>query len=227
MNTGRWIVGLTGASGMRYGLRLLQVLAPKVSELHVILSDAARRVLAEEEGLRVGSSGEKLLTHLDIAASSVHFHNVDDIGASIASGSFRVDGMVVVPCSMGTLAAISHGLSSNLIQRAAEVMLKERRPLILVPRETPLSEIALRNMLRLSEAGAVLLPAMPGFYHRPATIDDLVNMLVMKIVDQMGLQIDLVERWKESSVSVGGAAVASNHPGSCRILELKQDRKDG
>ncbi len=224
MKSGRWIVGLTGASGMRYALRLLQVLAAEVKELHVVISDAGRRVLAEEEGISVGLSGEKLLQHLGISPSGAVFHSPRDIGASIASGSYRVDGMVVVPCSMGTLAAISHGMSTNLIQRAAEVMLKEHRPLIVVPRETPLSEIALRNMLRLSRAGARLLPAMPGFYHRPATIDDLVNMLVMKIVDQMGLQVDLVERWKERPRDPHECVAAV---GGCRVLELPREGNDG
>jgi len=215
---------MTGASGMRYALRLLQVVASEVQELHVIISEAGRRVLSEEEGVTVGPSGERLIQHLGLNGSGIVFHNHRDIGASIASGSYRVDGMVVVPCSMGTLAAISHGMSTNLIQRAAEVMLKEHRPLIVVPRETPLSEIALRNMLRLSRAGARILPAMPGFYHRPATIDDLVNMLVMKIVDQMGLQVDLVERWK-GSAGVARDRVAAG--GNCRVLELPREGNDG
>ena len=124
-------------------------------------------------------------------------YNVKDIGARIASGSALFSGMVVVPCSMGTLGAISSGLCQNLIHRAADVTLKEGRKLILVPRETPLSAIHLENMLKLSRIGAVILPAMPGFYHQPVAISDLVDMLVMKILDQMGLSSNLVTRWKE------------------------------
>src|SRR5262249_9708665 len=127
---------------------------------------------------------------------AVKLHSNKDIGASIASGSARSDGMVIVPCSMNTLAAVASGLAGNLIQRAADVTLKERRKLIIVPRETPLSEIHLHNMLRLSRLGAVILPAMPGFYQKPAVIRDLVDSVVMRIVDHMGFPIELLRRWE-------------------------------
>jgi 4-hydroxy-3-polyprenylbenzoate decarboxylase len=130
-------------------------------------------------------------------ADNVYFYNPRDIGAKIASGSALFDGMVIVPCTMGTLGAIAHGICDNLIHRAADVTLKEGRKLVIVPRETPLSAIHLENMLSLTRVGARIVPAMPGFYHQPAQISDLVDMMVMKIFDQMGIRTDLVQRWKE------------------------------
>ncbi len=190
-----WVVALTGASGMRYALRLLQVAAPHLAELHLILSEAAMRVLNEEEGLAISPSRLSTQSLLGEELSNVRFHSVKDIGAPIASGSHICDGMVIVPCSMSTLGAIANGVATNLIHRTAEVALKERRPLILVPRETPLSAIHLENMLKLSRLGVSITPAMPGFYHKPQNLDDLVDMLVMKILDQMKIQTSLVTRW--------------------------------
>lgn len=198
----RWVVGVSGASGIRYALRLLEVLLDSGVETHVVFSDSALRVMAEEEGLKlshVALSASSLLGR-EVPDSLVQFYGPKDIAAKIASGSFKFEGMVVVPCSMGTMASIAHGLSNNLLQRAADVTIKERRKLILVPRETPLSTIHLENMLSLSRAGAVLIPAMPGFYHKPQTIQDMVDMLVMKILDQMGIESNLVTRWREAPI---------------------------
>ncbi|RIL10065.1 MAG: aromatic acid decarboxylase [Proteobacteria bacterium] len=196
-NQGRWIVALTGASGMRYGLRLVQVASLLCKELHVVFSDAGLRVLAEEEGIKVSRSKLSAQSLFGEARDNIQFHNCRDIGASIASGSKLFDGMVIAPCSAGTLGHLAAGISSNLIHRAADVTLKEGRKLIMVVRETPLSAIHLENMLKLSRMGVCMLPAMPGFYHKPASIADLIDMLVMKILDQMSLPTELVRRWKE------------------------------
>ncbi len=191
----KWIIALTGASGLRYGLRLVQIAAQLLEEIHLVFSDAALRVLAEEEGIKVTARSIARLDMLSGARARLQIYNNRDIGAGIASGSMLMDGMVIVPCSMGTLGAVAHGLSQNLIHRAADVTLKEKRTLVLVPRETPLSTIHLENMLSLSRLGVAIVPAMPGFYHEPKSIDDLVDMMVMKILDQMGIETQLVNRW--------------------------------
>lgn len=193
-----WIIAVTGASGTVYARRLIQMLlefSPGI-EIELVFSEAGLRVMREEEGISTGVSSVKLKKLLGFDSSQVRIHNNRDIGASIASGSYPTSGMVIVPCSMRTLAAVSAGLAENLIHRAADVTLKEGRRLILVPRETPLSAIHLENMLRLSRLGVRILPAMPGFYHQPQSIQDLVDMMVMRIADQMGFQIDLSARWK-------------------------------
>jgi len=195
----KWVVALTGASGMKYALRLLELLPDMICEVHVVVSDAALRVLSEEEDIKTSSARLDLKGLIGKERENLFFHSVRDIGAPIASGSFRFDGMLVVPCSMSTLGAIANGVSNNLIHRAAEVVLKERKNLILVPRETPLSPIQLENMLKLSRLGVSILPAMPGFYHKPTSIDQLIDMLVMKVLDQMGLDSDLVARWGKPS----------------------------
>jgi 4-hydroxy-3-polyprenylbenzoate decarboxylase len=195
--SGSWVVAFTGASGMRYGLRLLEIAAEVMQEVHVVFSEAAIRVLREEEGLAVSASTLSMQKLCGSDASNVRFYNPRDIGAKIASGSALFDGMVIVPCTMGTLAAVAHGICENLIHRAADVTLKEGRRLVVVPRETPLSAIHLENMLTLTRAGARMVPAMPGFYHQPKSIDDVVDMMVMKILDQMGIHRDLVPRWKQ------------------------------
>lgn len=193
-----WIIAVTGASGTVYARRLLQILLESIPgvEIELVFSEAGLRVMREEEGISAGVSSVKLKKLLGFDSSQVRIHNNRDIGASIASGSYPVSGMVIVPCSMRTLAAVSAGMAENLIHRAADVTLKEGRRLILVPRETPLSAIHLENMLRLSRLGVRILPAMPGFYHQPQSIQDLVDMMVMRIADQMGFQIDLSARWK-------------------------------
>jgi flavin prenyltransferase len=195
---GRWIVGVSGASGMAYAIRLLQILSLEAPEVHAVFSEAALRVLKEEEGKSLSFGKLSTEALFGEKRDSVFFHNPRDIGAEIASGSALFEGMVVIPCSMGTLAAVAHGYCQNLLHRAADVTIKERRKLIMVPRETPLSTIHLRNMLSLSEMGVSIVPAMPGFYHEPKTIQDLVDMLVMKVLDQMGVKNSLSARWRET-----------------------------
>lgn len=191
---------------MRYALRLIECCAPLTNTLHLIVSDAALRVLAEEEQIKLSANKLTSEALLGKAIPNLHVYSVKDIGAAVASGSFSFDGMVVVPCSMNTLAAIANGISSNLIHRAAEVALKEGRKLIMVPRETPLSAIHLDNMAKLARLNVCILPAMPGFYHRPATLEQLVDMLVMKIMDQMGLESALVARWGSKPSSLDKVA---------------------
>lgn len=195
-----WIVALTGASGIRYGLRLLRALHDLSVPVELVVSDAAQRVLAEEEGI-AGGSKLSIRSLLGSPSPHINLHNLKDIGATIASGSYRTAGMVIIPCSMSTLGMVAHGCGENLIHRAADVILKEGRRLILVPRETPLSPIHLENMLTLSRIpGVSILPAMPGFYHRPKTLEEIIDMLVMKVLDQMGIDNEFVARWgKEKS----------------------------
>ncbi|MFQ6073596.1 MAG: UbiX family flavin prenyltransferase [Candidatus Bathyarchaeia archaeon] len=181
----RLIVAITGASGVVYGKRLLEVLREKKVEVHLVVSKAAENVI-EHELEMTKRELEKLATHV---------YDVDDLSAPIVSGSFKIDGMIVVPCSMKTLAGIAHGYSDNLILRAADVTLKEKRKLILVPRETPLSVVHLRNMLDLASQGVSILPAMPAFYHKPGNIEDLIDFVVGKALDLLGTEHELFKRW--------------------------------
>jgi len=184
----RIILAATGASGMPYAVRLARVLAATPGiELHLILSDAAQKVLALESDV----------TAADLAGLAYRSYAPSALDAGPASGSWRHDGMVVCPCSMASLAAIAHGLGTNLIHRAADVTIKERRRLVLVPRETPLSTIHLANMLTVAQAGAVILPPAPGFYHRPATIDDLIDFVVARVLDALGIEHRLMTGWQE------------------------------
>lgn len=194
-----WIVGITGASGTLYARRLLRVLLEAVPDirLEVVFSEGALRVMNEEEGLIASVGRISLQDLIGIASDRVTVHSNRNIGATIASGSYLTQGMVIVPCSMKTLAAVAHGYSDNLVQRAADVVLKERRRLVLVPRESPLSEIHLENMLKLARMGAYIVPAMPGFYSMPSSISDLVDSMVMRIIDQMGLEVNVQKRWGE------------------------------
>jgi len=201
-SSGPWIVGITGASGIVYARRLLSALLEHVPtiKLEVVLSEAALRVMKEEDGLS-SSVGRLLVSDLvGFDSDRVVVHSNRNIGASIASGSYPTAGMIVVPCSMRTLAAISCGYCDNLIQRAADVILKEQKKLVIVPRETPLSVIHLENMLKLARLGVSIVPAMPGFYHQPQSISDLVDMMVMRIIDQMGFRVDISSRWKVNSI---------------------------
>ncbi|MCE9562352.1 MAG: UbiX family flavin prenyltransferase [Planctomycetes bacterium] len=199
------VVAFTGASGSPYGLRLVEVLLRMGRTVHLTISPAAVEVFDREIGrpLRLGE-GEfdprELLgpTAEGLDLSRLKYHYFRNFGAGIASGSFLTGGMVVCPCSMGTLAAIAHGVSENLIHRAADVHLKERRKLVLVPRETPLGLIQLRNMVAVAEAGAVVLPAMPAFYTRPQTVADMVDFVVGRICDQLGVEHSLLQRWGET-----------------------------
>ncbi len=194
----RLIVGITGASAVVYGVRLLEVLAQQEEmEIHLTISSSGARALWEELQIEVDINDFKLKSLIGVETNRIIYHHESDIGASIASGSFRTEGMIVVPCSMGTVASIAAGISRNLIQRAADVCIKERRKLVIVPRETPLSTIHLENMLKLSRIGVCVLPAMPGFYHFPKTVDDQINFVVTKILDQFGIDSGLTQRWKE------------------------------
>ena len=192
-----WVVGVTGASGMPYALRLIEVLTQQVKEVHLVFSEAAYRVFQEEEGIKLKPSRLSGETLLGKPIPNLYCYDNRDIGAAIASGSFLTDGMVIIPCSMGTLGSISTGLCQNLITRAADVTIKEGRRLVIVPRETPLSAIHLENLLKLSQIGVRVVPAMPGFYQQPASIKELVDMMVMKVLDQMGIPSRLVARWGE------------------------------
>jgi flavin prenyltransferase len=193
------VVAITGASGAAYAVRLLEVLLAAGREVHLTVSAAAQIVLKRElnRAVDLDAFNPDSLALGAIAPGRLHYHHYCDMAAPIASGSFRTDGMVICPCSMGTLSAIAHGASSNLIHRAADVHLKERRKLILVPRETPLSIVMLDNLRRAAKAGAVILPAMPGFYHGATTVCDLVNFVVARICDQLGIDHELIRRWGE------------------------------
>jgi flavin prenyltransferase len=197
------VLAMTGASGSPYGLRLLEVLLRAGRTVHLTISPPAVDVLLQEVDLRVNLGRFQLRDLLgdkaDLAApQQVQYHDYRDFQAGIASGSFLTGGMVVCPCSMGTVAAIAHGTSQNLIHRAADVHLKERRKLILVPRETPLGIVQLRNLTAVAEAGAVVLPAMPAFYTRPRGLEDIVDFVVGRICDQLGIEHQMLKRWGES-----------------------------
>jgi len=190
------VVGVTGGSGALYAVRLLEVLLRSGRHVHLTLSEAAVQVFKQELGVEIDLNAFRP-SFLNAETAGLRYFHHQDWFAPTASGSYLTGGMVVVPCSGGTLAAIAHGLSSNLVQRAAEVHLKERRPLVLIPREAPLSLIAIENMAAATRAGATVLPASPGFYHGPKTIDDLVDFLVARICDQLGVAHSLTERWGE------------------------------
>ncbi len=184
--------GITGASGAPYAVRLLRALNEAGTPTRLIVSQYGLRLLAEESG--IGSLDELQAATGDW--SRLELYDSLDRGATPASGSAPSRGMVICPCSMGTLASIAAGTSRNLVERAADVALKERRPLLLVPRETPLSLIHLENMTALTRAGATILPAAPGFYHRPRSVDDLVDFVVARILDHLGIEHSVGRRWK-------------------------------
>jgi 4-hydroxy-3-polyprenylbenzoate decarboxylase len=196
----RIFVALTGASGSIYGLRLVEQLCLNGVEVTFAASCSGTLVCREETGLDLSGdlakATERLYAHLEIETGLEMVHP-DDLFCPVASGSAAPDAMVVVPCSMGTLARIACGISGNLIERCADVMLKEHRPLLLVPRETPLSEIHLENMLRLSRSGARIIPAMPAFYHKPDTVIEMVDFVIGKVLDQLGIEHELFKRWGE------------------------------
>ena len=196
----RIVLAITGASGTVYARRLLSVLLESQPTLTIdlIVSESALRVLREEEGIKTSIQKVSVSELIGTETTRVAVHSNRDIGASIASGSYPGSGMIIAPCSMATLAAIATGYGQNLIHRAADVALKEGRRLVIVPRETPLSAIHLENMLKLSRMGVRVVPAMPGFYHKPQSISQLVDMMVMKILDQIDIRVDLVPRWKLS-----------------------------
>ena len=181
----RLIVGITGATGTIFGVRLLQMLHGSGVETHLVLSKWAARTLVHETPHTVK----------EVQALATQSYGVTDQGAAISSGSFVTLGMVIAPCSMRTLAAIAHGLGDNLIHRAADVILKERRKLVLVVRESPFSQIHLENMLKLSRMGVVILPPVPAFYNNPQNLDDMVNHITMRVIDQFDIHLDVMNRW--------------------------------
>jgi len=181
------VIGFSGASGIIYGIRLLEVLHSIDIQTFLIVSEWAKKNIEIET--------DKTLEYVK-SLSSINYDNFK-LDASVSSGSFLHDGMVIVPCSMKSLSSIANGYDDTLISRAASVTLKESRKLILVPRETPLSRIHLENMIKLQDAGAIILPAMPGFYHKPSTINEIVDHLVGKILDQLKIKHDLFRRWKD------------------------------
>jgi 4-hydroxy-3-polyprenylbenzoate decarboxylase len=198
------VLTMTGASGAPYGVRLLEVLLRAGKKVHLVLSPAAVDVLRQELDRKIDLKHFRLEDLLGAIASEplpgqVTYHDYRDLRAGIASGSFLTGGMVICPCSMGTVAAVAYGLSQNLIQRAADVHLKERRKLILVPRETPLGLVQLRNLTACAEAGAVILPAMPGFYTRPKELADVVDFIVGRVCDQLGVEHQLLKRWGDTT----------------------------
>ena len=181
----RLIVGITGATGTIFGVRLLQMLHGSGVETHLVMSKWATRTLVHETPHTVK----------DVQALSTRTYGASDQGAAISSGSFVTLGMVIAPCSMRTLAAIAHGLGDNLIHRAADVILKERRKLVLVVRESPFSEIHLENMLKLARMGVTILPPVPAFYNNPQNLDDMINHVVMRVIDQFDIHLDVMNRW--------------------------------
>ncbi len=183
----RIVIGMTGASGIQYAFDLLETLQAQTLETHLIVSEGAKRVLAEE--LKMNSR--------DLAKLVTQIHDDRDVGAGIASGSFRTLGMVVIPCSASTLSKIAHGMADTLITRAAHVHLKERRPLVLVPRETPYSRPMLESMLKAHDAGARILAANPGFYGNPQSVKDLLGFITARVLDQLGIENTRSARWKE------------------------------
>jgi len=188
----RLIVGISGASGAELGIQLLQAMQRQPEwETHLVISEGARRTIRLETAYSVEQ----------VKALATHCHPLDDIGAGIASGTFKTEGMVVVPCSMKTVAGIAHGYSQNLLLRAADVVIKERRKLVLVARESPLSTVHLNNLLILANAGAVILPPVLTYYHRPATIKDMAAHIVGKILDVFGIEFADFKRWNPDSSS--------------------------
>ncbi len=192
-------IGMTGASGAQYGLRLLQALVAAEREVYVMLTRTAHIVLASETDFpvpgRSADASRALTDYLGAKTGQVRVFGEEEWTAPVASGSGAPRQMVVCPCSMATLSAIAHGASENLLERAADVVLKEGGKLVLVPRETPFSVIHLENMLILARMGCVILPANPGFYHRPTSLDELVDFIVARILDQLGITNDLIARW--------------------------------
>ncbi len=193
------VIGVTGASGAIYAVRTIAALLEQGARLEIVASDFGRRLLRDELGeeAAIDRLGDYLASRYGagVKAGSFAVHSNRDLGATIASGSHDAHGMAIVPCSMKTLAGVAHGLSRNLIERAADVMLKERRPLVVVPRETPMSLPQLKNMVLCAEAGAMILPAMPAFYQGPKTLDDLADFMAGKILSALGFEHSLYPAW--------------------------------
>ena len=197
------IVGITGATGVIYGVRLLQRLREAAVETHLVISKWGARTLLHETPF----------SREQVEALATEVYAPTDMGAAIASGSFQAAGMIIAPCSVKTLGAIAHGYGDSLIHRAADVTLKERRKLLLAPREAPLSDIHLENMLKLSRMGTIICPPMPGFYQRPGSIDDIVNQTAVRILDQFGIHLDSPGRWGEAYELGMAGKLAAEEPG--------------
>ena len=189
----KFIIGITGASGSIYGVRLIEELIKKDNEVYLVITNNGKKVLEYELEINF----EKWVENINKNKSLLRLYAIDDMFSSIASGSFKTDGMVIVPCSMGTLSKISTGLADNLLTRAADVMIKEKRKLILIPRETPLNSIHLQNMLILSNLNVLIIPPMPAFYERPKTIEDIVNITVGRILLSLNIDSELQHQWGE------------------------------
>lgn len=196
-------LAFTGASGMPYGIRLLEMLLHQGQQVYLLYSKVAQVVAQQEMNLALPSSAKEAEAFFNLRYQTqdgqLRVFGREEWFAPVASGSNPADAMVICPCTMGTLAAVAAGMSQNLIERAADVMLKENRPLIIVPREMPFSVIHLENMLKLARSGAVILPANPGFYHHPQTVQDLVDFVVARILDHLGVKHNLIARWGEES----------------------------
>lgn len=188
------VVGITGASGSIYAKRMIEVLASQDITVHVISTDTGKKVFHYEIGIKL----ESWISELQKTYPHVKLEDNQNLFAGVASGSYGFDAVIILPCSMGTMAEISHGLSSNLLCRAADVALKESRDLIIVPRETPLNTIHLENMCHLSKVGAKIIPAMPGFYHHPQTMDDLINFVVGKVLSYLKIEHQLFKTWEDT-----------------------------
>ena len=192
------VVGITGASGSIYGLRLVEELLRAKKQVSLLLTNAGRQVLAFETGLQLAAEPQECLEqmrqHFSVADELTHY-GLNDFFAPVASGSSAPDAVVICPCSMGTTGRIAAGLSDNLLERVADVALKERKMLLLVPRETPFNQLHLENLLRLSRAGAQILPAMPAFYQKPQSVEELVDFVVGKTLDSLGVEHQLFKRW--------------------------------
>lgn len=194
----RIIVGVTGASGSCYAKKLIEYLLKSGIEVHLVITSAGRQVINYELDWSLSGNMKQDQHYLDdlFQTSSIHLYDESHIGASIASGSVRMDAMVIIPASMGTVSGIATGRSINLLERSADVILKEKRNLIMVPRETPFSEIHLNNLLTLAKMGVDIIPAMPAFYNHPKSIDDLVDNLVGRVLDHLGVEQDVYRRWE-------------------------------
>jgi len=202
------VLAMTGASGAPYAVALLQALCRAGRHVHLTISPSGTQVLREELGIEVSLKSFDPTVFGELGEGRVTYHHHEDFSSGIASGSFLTGGMVVAPCSMSTLGAVAHGITTNLITRAADVHLKERRKLVLVPRETPLNLIHLENMAAVTRAGGIVLPASPGWYHRPRALDDLIQFVVARICDQLGVELPSAPRWGDDR------AAGTDHAGA-------------
>ncbi len=196
---GKYIIGITGASGSIYGMRIIEECLKAGHEIFLTITKSGKIVIKEELNLDLDLSPdlirEKLLDYFQVSEGVFSYYDIDYISSAIASGSFRTDGMIIAPCSMSTVSAIANGSSNNLLERAADVILKENKPMVIMPRETPLSAIHLENLLKLARLGVRIVPPMPSFYTHPETIDDIVNNTVGRILDQLSIEHNLCKRW--------------------------------